>query len=242
MSDYQYPLGPETLAFDDDVLTDSQNRHSGFFFADLPPNLPTRSWQYRFLKRWIDIFGSLGLLTLSLVPCLAIAIVLAATTNEPIFYQEVRMGRGGRQFHILKFRSMRSCAPPQRDEQSSNLLQWRTQKVGYDPRITPAGKFLRQWSLDELPQLINVLRGDMSLVGPRPVVAAEIPFYGPMQHYYYAATPGLSGLWQVSGRSDLSFGARVDLDVTYVSKWSVWSDCKILWKTLPVVVSRSGAR
>jgi lipopolysaccharide/colanic/teichoic acid biosynthesis glycosyltransferase len=122
------------------------------------------------------------------------------------------------------------------------LLQWREKKDGCDPRITPVGRFLRQWSLDELPQLLNVLRGEMSLVGPRPVIKAEIPLYGSSRQYYYAAVPGLSGLWQVSGRSNINFKTRVALDVSYVQDWSLLADCKILLKTIPAVFGRTGAR
>jgi lipopolysaccharide/colanic/teichoic acid biosynthesis glycosyltransferase len=111
-----------------------------------------------------------------------------------------------------------------------------------DPRITWVGGFLRKWSLDELPQLINVLRGDMSLVGPRPIVEAELPMYGHLKHFYLAAIPGLSGLWQVSGRSNISFAARVNLDASYVRYWSLRGDLKILLRTVPAVLRRVGAR
>ncbi len=240
MSDYPSPLGSETLSFEDNATSSHLRlRQSAIAFF----NPPTESWRYSFLKRTVDICGALGLMSVSLVPCLVIATVLAAK-GEPIFYQEFRVGRGGRRFRILKFRSM-SCRPESANDRASenaDQLRWRTNKDGCDPRVTRVGKFLRQWSLDELPQLINVLLGDMSLVGPRPVVEEEIPLYGTMRHYYYAATPGLSGLWQVSGRSDLNFNSRVKLDVTYVENWSLWADCKILWKTMPAVYRRTGAR
>lgn len=241
MGDYQLPLRNEMVSFEDDSVVSDRRQSQD---AVRSSTHPTKSWRYDILKRLMDVGGALGLITVSFVPCLAIALLLAATTDEPIFYQELRIGRRGRQFRILKFRSMRSCTPKggSKSNENSNLLQWRTRKDGCDPRVTPVGKFLRQWSLDELPQLINVLRGDMSLVGPRPVVEAEIPLYGVMRHYYYAATPGLSGLWQVSGRSNLGFQARVKLDVTYVESWSLWRDCTILWKTLPAVFHRTGAR
>lgn len=241
MSDYQLPISHEMMSFEDSVVTsDLWDLQPAIAFS----NPRTESWQYLFLKRLMDLCGVLGLLGLTLVPCIAIAAVLAATTNEPIFYREWRIGRGGRRFRIWKFRSMRSCDDRQQNKvaASSNLLHWRTKKEGCDPRITPVGRFLRQWSLDELPQLINVLLGEMSLVGPRPVVSAEIPLYGIMRHYYYAATPGLSGLWQISGRSNIDFQARVTLDVSYVQGWSLWNDCKILLKTIPAVFLRTGAR
>jgi undecaprenyl-phosphate galactose phosphotransferase len=122
------------------------------------------------------------------------------------------------------------------------VLQWRIRKHGNDPRITPIGRFLRRWSLDELPQLHNVLRGEMSLIGPRPVIKAETHFYKHLLPYYLAAKPGLSGLWQVSGRSDLDYDERAGLDTKYVETWSLRSDFKILLRTIPVVLGRVGAR
>jgi undecaprenyl-phosphate galactose phosphotransferase len=111
-----------------------------------------------------------------------------------------------------------------------------------DPRITAVGRFLRRWSLDELPQVINVLRGDMSLIGPRPVIEPEVSMYRSLQNYYLAVIPGLSGLWQVSGRSNVSFAARAELDAHYVRNWSLWEDFVILLRTIPAVLSRNGAR
>lgn len=244
MSDYQLPLNAEinySIGFDGNAAVTEDRL--------LQPSVPrvsfrTESWRYQVLKRVIDVCGALGILTLALIPSVVIAILLAVTTDEPIFYREWRVGRGGRPFRIWKFRSMHCLANVQKDKGAHHaaLLQMRVRKDGCDPRITVVGRFLRQWSLDELPQLINVLRGEMSLVGPRPVIKAEIPLYGTMRHYYYAAAPGLSGLWQVSGRSNISFQTRVTLDVSYVENWSVWNDCKILWKTIPAVLHRTGAR
>jgi UDP-galactose-lipid carrier transferase len=116
-----------------------------------------------------------------------------------------------------------------------------TQKLRVDPRVTSIGRFLRDTSLDELPQLINVLRGEMSLVGPRPIVEAEIVRYGRDIDHYYDARPGMTGLWQVSGRSDTSYQRRVQLDVWYVKNWSLWHDIAILLKTVPAVLSKDGA-
>jgi lipopolysaccharide/colanic/teichoic acid biosynthesis glycosyltransferase len=116
-----------------------------------------------------------------------------------------------------------------------------TQKLRNDPRITPIGRFLRNTSLDELPQLLNVLHGEMSLVGPRPVVQSELSFYGENADYYMQARPGMTGLWQVSGRSDTTYEQRVRLDVWYVRNWTLWHDLAILLKTIPVVLFRRGA-
>jgi lipopolysaccharide/colanic/teichoic acid biosynthesis glycosyltransferase len=125
---------------------------------------------------------------------------------------------------------------------SAAAAEWAaTQKLRNDPRITPIGRFLRNTSLDELPQLLNVLRGEMSLVGPRPVVQSELTFYGDSTEYYMQARPGLTGLWQVSGRSDTSYDQRVRLDVWYVRNWTLWHDLAILMKTIPVVLFRRGA-
>jgi undecaprenyl-phosphate galactose phosphotransferase len=116
------------------------------------------------------------------------------------------------------------------------------QKQFKDPRITAIGGFLRSWSIDELPQLINVLRGEMSLIGPRPIVAAETDFYGDLLSFYLAATPGLSGLWQVSGRSQVDYDERAKLDARYVRFWSLKNDMEILFRTIPAVLGRVGAK
>jgi len=212
----------------------------------LSTGMHIRSWRYLHVKRWIDIAGSLLMITLSIIPGFIIAVAIALTSEGPIFYREVRIGRGGRPFRIWKFRSM--CQKAEWREvvkagpSSGNFLHWRVHKNLRDPRITAVGGFLRRWSLDELPQVMNVLRGDMSLIGPRPVIEAEVPLYGHLQHFYLAATPGLSGLWQVSGRSNVSFAARADLDANYVRNWSLRSDFGILLRTIPAVLGRVGAR
>jgi len=244
MADYQLPLEPETdyvtSLSGNTVEIESQSLRVPVALS----SLRTATWQYRVAKRCIDIGVALVMLIVSLIPGLVIAGLVAATTDGPIFYREWRVGRGGQPFRIWKFRSMNQCANTQlvADAPRGVLLQWRVSKDGYDPRITPVGRFLRQWSLDELPQVLNVLRGEMSLVGPRPVTRDEIPLYGSLRSYYYAAVPGLSGLWQVSGRSNINFKTRVALDVSYVHDWSLMADCRILLKTLPAVLGRTGAR
>jgi len=220
----------------------------GVSSAQSAPSTGTRmhSWTYRRVKRAIDIVGAVLMIFITLPPALLIAAAIAFTSKGPIFYRESRVGRGGRPFRIWKFRSMSADSHLQSSVKvgfsGGTLLQWRIHKHSHDPRITPVGKFLRRWSLDELPQLINVLRGDMSLIGPRPVVAAEIPLYAHLQHFYLAAAPGMSGLWQVSGRSDVSFARRADLDAFYVLNWSLRADFIILAKTVPAVLGRVGAR
>jgi exopolysaccharide production protein ExoY len=212
----------------------------------LSTGMHIHSWRYQHVKRWMDVFISLAMIAFSLFPGLLIAAIIAFTSKGPVFYRETRIGRAGKPFRIWKFRSMsqssdwREVVKPGALHGSS--LQWRVHKSLHDPRITPVGSFIRRWSLDELPQLFNVLRGDMSLIGPRPVIAAEVPLYGHLQHFYLAATPGLSGLWQVSGRSNISFAARANLDAAYVRSWSLGADLWILLRTIPAVLGRVGAR
>ncbi len=121
------------------------------------------------------------------------------------------------------------------------LNEWRMQKGGHDPRVTSIGRFLRKWSIDEIPQLLNVVRGEMSLIGPRPIVESEAKFYGDLFVYYLAAMPGLSGLWQVSGRSQLGYEERAELDASYVKSWSPNSDMSIFFRTFSAVLGRAGA-
>jgi len=212
----------------------------------LPAVSAVRSWRYVYMKRLADIVVSLTMLACVLIPCLLIALLIAFTSEGPVFYRETRIGQGGRPFRIWKFRTMCKRAEWKEvlkaKDASGTLLHWRVHKQPGDPRITPVGRVLRRWSLDELPQLLNVLLGDMSLVGPRPVVEAEMPLYRHLQAYYLAAIPGLSGLWQISGRSNINFAKRADLDATYVRNWSLRNDLAILIQTLPAVCSRVGAR
>jgi exopolysaccharide production protein ExoY len=212
----------------------------------VPSDSRLESWQYRIVKRNFDIIGSALGIILFAVPGLIIAAAVAASSSGPVFYREPRIGRGGRTFYIWKFRSMHS-KPQQRawgDPAHSFgvLSRLRTCKDTADPRITSVGKFLRQWSLDEVPQLFNVFMGEMSLIGPRPVVQSELRLYSHLVGFYLAATPGMSGLWQVSGRSDVSFPNRAKLDAAYVRKWSLMMDLTILSRTLPAVLRRVGAR
>lgn len=212
----------------------------------VPAGSKIQSWQYLGVKRGIDIVFSTVMIVACLGPGILIAAAVALSSKGPVFYREVRIGRHGRPFRIWKFRSMESKnvshsrldAMPHFEVHS----RWRTHKDVHDPRITAVGRFLRRWSLDELPQLMNVLCGDMSLVGPRPVVRAELPLYKHMLGFYLAATPGLSGLWQVSGRSNVCFATRASLDASYVRSWSLGKDLSILIRTIPAVLRRVGAR
>jgi lipopolysaccharide/colanic/teichoic acid biosynthesis glycosyltransferase len=211
----------------------------------IPVKLQLHSWRYRYAKRLMDIFGALLILAIFLVPGLLIALSILITSPYPVFYSEERIGRNGAPFRIWKFRSMRpharshrTAAPPS----EGLVLRWRMEKRGQDPRVTTIGRFLRRWSLDEVPQVFNVLRGDMSLIGPRPIVKAETYHYKHLLAFYLAAKPGLSGLWQVSGRSDLDYPVRAKLDASYVQNWSLGADLIILLRTIPAVLRRVGAR
>lgn len=163
-----------------------------------------------------------------------------------LFFGHNRLGRNGKIFPCLKFRSMVMGGDKILQEYLENnpeaAEEWKaTQKLVNDPRVTRIGKFLRSTSIDELPQLINVLRGDMSLVGPRPIVRDEIAHYSHDIDYYYRVRPGVTGLWQVSGRSDTTYAQRVQLDSWYVRNWSFWHDIVIILKTFPAVLKGSGA-
>ena len=215
-------------------------------YAPSVPGSTLESWRYKLAKRTIDFLFSLIMILVFAIPGLLIALAISLTSKGPVFYREERIGRDGRPFRIWKFRSMH-CDAKERariaeTHASGKVLEWRMRKHLRDPRITWIGRFLRSWSLDELPQLFNVLRGEMSLIGPRPIVEAETVFYGDLLCYYLAATPGLSGLWQVSGRSHIDYAERARLDATYVRSWSPMFDFIILARTVPAVFGRIGAR
>lgn len=203
---------------------------------------PVDSWRYHVVKRSLDIFCSVILLALLVLPGCFIAMMIALTSKGSVFYREMRIGRYGNLFRIWKFRSMYTDADRRRRLQDhADTTYWRLLKSADDPRITRVGMFLRKWSLDEIPQLLNVLIGNMSLVGPRPIVEAEITVYGEALADYLSARPGLSGLWQVSGRSNIGYCQRAKLDAKYVKEWTLKGDLQILFRTIPVVLKRIGA-
>jgi len=198
-------------------------------------------------KRVIDILGaSLGLIFVS--PFLLLAMILIRRTDGgPAIFAQDRIGHGGKLFRCYKLRSMVVDSQARLDEllrtDPEARAEWEaTQKLTHDPRITRLGKFLRKSSLDELPQLWNILMGDMSIVGPRPIVQNEISKYGADFIYYTDVRPGLTGLWQVSGRSDTTYDERVALDVKYVREWTVFGDIKVIAKTVPAILATKGAR
>jgi len=199
--------------------------------------LDARAQQF---KRLLDIIGSLALIVLS-APLVLLLIALIRLEGGPAFFGQTRVGRNGRRFTCFKFRTMRVDAETQlkallaRDPKAAAEYK-HFHKLKRDPRVTRVGAFLRKTSLDELPQIFNVLRGEMSLVGPRPRLPSE-----PSCFYYHAVRPGITGLWQVSGRNQLTFAQRITLDVWYVRNWNVWYDVAILCKTVRVVLLREGA-
>ncbi|MCA3305958.1 MAG: sugar transferase [Roseomonas sp.] len=197
-------------------------------------------------KRALDIIGA-GVGLVLLAPFFLIVALMVRADGGPAFFAHQRVGRGGKLFGCLKFRSMVVDSQARLEALMANdptaRAEWEaTRKLKNDPRITPIGRFLRSTSLDELPQLINVLRGEMSLVGPRPVQEAEIDrYYGASAAHYMAVRPGITGLWQVSGRNETSYESRVALDVAYVSRPSLLADLSILLRTPVAVLSRRGA-
>lgn len=187
-----------------------------------------------------------GMLLILLTPLMLAVAVAVRLDGGPAFYAHTRLGAGRRRFGCLKFRSMRTDSAAVLQHvlltDPAQAAEWAaTQKLRNDPRITRVGRVLRATSLDELPQLFNVLRLEMSLVGPRPIVDDEVSHYGADIAYYDQARPGLTGLWQVSGRSDVDYPRRVQLDVSYVRNWTLWHDFAILYRTLPAVLRRTGA-
>ena len=198
------------------------------------------------LKRSFDIVGSLAGLVLLSPLFLMVAMLVKLSDNGPIFYGHKRIGRGGRIFSCLKFRTMvpdgeRVLNAYLAANPEANAEWLATRKLKNDPRVTRVGQVLRKLSLDELPQILNILQGDMSLVGPRPVVRDELEIYGSAAVYYLKSRPGLTGLWQVSGRNDVSYDTRVAYDRHYVENWSLFQDIRIIFKTVPAVWMSRGS-
>ncbi len=215
------------------------------FALELKNNL-ARPLNY-ILKRTTDYLISLFLLPFVMPLFLLIAILIKLTSRGPVIYSQERIGRNGKIFRCYKFRTMYVDAEKRLEALLENnpeaKAEWQKKyKLSNDPRVTPLGKFLRKTSLDELPQIFNVLKGEMSLVGPRPVVKEELErYYRDNAGLYCLVPPGITGLWQVSGRSNTSYDERVSLDCWYVRNWSLWLDIVILLKTVKVVLKREGA-
>lgn len=201
----------------------------------------------RGVKRTLDIAGALLFFALCGPLYLLVALAVLLTMGRPVHYWQPRLGAGGQRFRFFKFRSMVNNSDSVLDEFLSRndmaRTEWDTfQKLEKDPRITEIGHFIRRLSLDELPQFWNVLKGDMSLVGPRPCMERQRRLYGRHWAEYCVMRPGITGLWQVSGRNRLSYASRVQLDAQYVNNWSLWLDIKILAKTITAVLTGDGSR
>ena len=205
-----------------------------------------RSWSYRVAKRVFDVALALVLLPFLIPVCLLLMLLIKCSSPGPVFYKHRRIGQDNRSFDLYKFRTMfqhgdslladylATTPEARREWQEHYKLRW-------DPRVTRLGAVLRRASLDELPQIVNVLLGQMSFVGPRPIVHDEICRYGAAFSFYTAAKPGITGLWQVSGRGTLSYEMRVSLDILYVTTWSFFQDLLVLLKTARAVWVSEGA-
>lgn len=221
------------LGSSDDVIVLGDRRRSGL--------LDARPWQLN-VKRGLDVVLGALLLVL-LLPLIALtALLVATTTSGPVLYRQVRVGRDGRRFRMLKFRSMYSGADDRRGELAGrNEADGPVFKIRDDPRVTTVGRYIRKLSIDELPQLWNVVRGEMSLVGPRPPLPDEVDTYDWLQRRRLSVTPGLTCIWQVSGRSHVDFARWLEMDLEYIRSWSLRLDLVLLLRTVPVVLVGRGA-
>jgi exopolysaccharide biosynthesis polyprenyl glycosylphosphotransferase len=205
---------------------------------------PEASWA-GLVKQLMDFFGALVSLVVATIPMLIIALLIKLFSPGPVFFRQQRSGLSGAPFTLYKFRTMVTNAEQFKHElESMNEMSGPVFKVTKDPRITPLGKILRRYSLDELPQLWNVLRGEMSLVGPRPLPVDEVRRFNDLSHRRrLSVKPGLTCLWQVQGRNQISdFKDWVRLDLEYIDNWSLWLDIKILLRTIPAVFIATGAK
>lgn len=194
----------------------------------------------RAAKRMFDVVVALLLFVLLLPVALVAVVGIWAQDREDPLYSQTRVGKRGRPFRLWKLRTMVADADARRSAvtATSGSLRFKDRS---DPRITPFGRRLRRWSIDEIPQLFNVLRGEMSLVGPRPPLPEEVAKYTPLERGRLEVLPGLTGPWQVAGRSEVSFEKQVELDLEYAKGQSLWLDVKLLWRTVPAVLSGRGA-
>jgi exopolysaccharide production protein ExoY len=197
------------------------------------------------IKRWFDILVAVPALVLLIPLCCTIALAIKMQDGGPVFYRHRRIGLNGTAFDCLKFRTMvvdsEEVLRRHLAANSEAVAEWeQARKLKRDPRVTPLGSSMRKTSVDELPQFVNILKGEMSLVGPRPIVAAEVVKYGASIGRYFCARPGLTGPWQVNGRNDIDYANRVALDCRYVEEWSFWRDLTIIAKTVVAVLSRRG--
>jgi Undecaprenyl-phosphate galactose phosphotransferase WbaP len=248
-------MSPETQApsLENDIsysltslsYVDPESDHSKHPF-ELYSHSPSATYSYRVMKRVFDICAVTLIAPLVLVLGAVIALLLFLDSPGPIFFSHSRIRRGGKYFSMWKFRTMccngAEVLERHFDQHPEDRVEWeRSWKLRNDPRVSNLGAFLRRTSLDELPQIWNVLVGEMSLVGPRPIVYEEVERYGSDYAFYAAVKPGITGLWQTSGRSSLTYAERVALDRFYVENWSFWFELKILFRTIRSVASSEGA-
>ncbi|MGC2163810.1 MAG: sugar transferase [Silvibacterium sp.] len=232
---------PEDVIYDNkcDGVEDRVLRH-------IPTSLPIASFNYRAVKPFLDLLLVLLALPILLPLGLLIAALIKVTSNGSVLYRHHRIGQFQQPFWVWKFRTMYENSDEALERHLENDANARhewieTHKLRNDPRVTPIGKFLRKTSLDEIPQFINVLVGNMTIVGPRPIVDKECIKYGAHLQTHSYAVPGITGLWQVSGRCEVTYDERVLLDVHYVRQWSLAMEFKILLKTAVVLLRRTGA-
>jgi exopolysaccharide biosynthesis polyprenyl glycosylphosphotransferase len=234
------------IRFDSDLF-DLQKVHSRAEEFDGEPQITVYTgtldgWQV-LVKRMQDFVISLVLLVILSPLFLAISILVKLTSDGPVFFLQERVGRNKRRFKILKFRTMVPDAEElMADLEALNELSGPVFKIKNDPRLTPIGRFLRRSSLDELPQLLNVLLGDMSLVGPRPMAVRDFKgFSEDWQRRRFSVPPGITCLWQINGRNSIPFQEWMEMDMQYIAEWSLWLDLKILLRTIPAVWKGTGA-
>ena len=206
-------------------------------------NIPVREVPYAFAKRTLDILIAVSALVLLSWLFVIVAVLIKMTSRGPVIFKQIRVGKGGMKFMCYKFRSM--CADAENKKQSLlhlNEVSGPVFKIKNDPRITPIGHFIRKCSIDELPQLWNVLKGEMSIVGPRPPLPHEVVHYTPYQQGRLSVKPGLTCLWQINGRSNVDFQHWVEMDMMYIESMSFLNDLKIIIKTVPAVITGRGAQ
>lgn len=204
--------------------------------------LPVTPVRYAVAKRAMDIVISLAAILILSPLLIIIALLVKFTSPGPVIFRQKRSGLGGKEFTCLKFRSMCQDAEQKRAEIAHlNEASGPVFKIRADPRITPVGRVIRKLSLDELPQLFNVLRGDMSIVGPRPPLPSEVAEYSQRAQRRLSVKPGITCIWQISGRSDVSFDRWVELDIQYIETMSFWNDLSIFFRTFPAVLTARGA-
>lgn len=205
---------------------------------------PEASWQ-GVAKQLLDFFGAMAILAVAAIPMMVVAALIRLTSPGPVLFRQARSGLNGKPFTMLKFRSMSTDAEQRKQELAAlNEMSGPVFKVTNDPRITPIGRLLRKFSIDEFPQLLNVIKGEMSLVGPRPLPVDEVMKFDDLAHRRrLSVKPGLTCLWQISGRNNVKdFRDWVRLDLEYIDNWSIWLDLKILVQTIPVVLFGTGAK